>query len=152
VPFSSSFTRRAVVAQAAALPLATRHLVSKADPAIAASQTWLACRAEHDRLGQRWQEIEDRLFRQHNWSRLTRAQRNRFPEKREMDALYDRMDELHEENLALLASLPTIIATTRWGVCGKLAVASIEVCPEDYPEAHQLIESILRDYRALHGG
>ena len=32
-----------------------------------------------------------------------------------------------------------------------LAVALIEVCPEENEEAHLLIASILRDYRALHG-
>ncbi len=121
------------------------------DAAAAATKIWLARHAEHERLGSRWQKIEDRLFKQQNWSRLTRAQRNRFAEKHEMDSLYDHMDLLHEENFALLASLPAIVATTHRGICGKLAVAAIEVCSEDHPEAHRLIESILRDYRSLHG-
>ena len=120
------------------------------DPAMRACDAWLVRHAEHERLGTRWQEIEDRLFKQHNWARLSRAQRNRFLEKHEMDALYDRMDLLHEQNLALLSSLPAIVATTHRGICGKLTVAAFEVCPEDHPEAHQLIESILRDYRARH--
>ena len=69
-----------------------------------------------------------------------------------MDALYDEMDALHEQNQALLTSLPGLIATTHLGICGKLAVAAIEACPEDHPELHHLIASVLRDYRALHGG
>jgi hypothetical protein len=103
-------------------------------------------------LGKRWQQIETRLFRDHNWSRLTRAQRKRFPEKHEMDDLYDRMDALHEENRVVFASLPALVATSPLGISGKLAIAAIEVCPEENEEAHRLIASILRDYRALHGG
>ncbi len=142
-------TRRAILG-GLAVPLAG-GLDAPPDPAARATDIWLERHAEHERLGHRWQGIEDRLFRQHNWSRMTRAQRNRFPEKHEMDALYDRMDVLHEENSTLLASLPAIIATTHAGICGKLAVVAHEVCPDDHPEAHRLIESILRDYRALHG-
>jgi hypothetical protein len=115
-------------------------------------ETWLSRHAEHERLGKSWQQIETRLFRDHNWSKLTRAQRKRFPEKHEMDDLYDRMDALHEENCVLLASLPALVATSPLGICGKLSIAAIEVCPEENEEAHRLIVSILRDYRALHGG
>jgi hypothetical protein len=69
-----------------------------------------------------------------------------------MDDLYDRMDALHEENRVLLASLPALVATSPLGISGKLAIAAIEVCPEENEEAHRLIASILRDFRALHGG
>ena len=96
------------------------------------------------------QEIESRAFKDLNWPKLTRLQRSRHREKLEMDALYDEMDVLHAQNQALLESLPGIVATTHLGSCGKLAVAAIEACPEDHPELHHLIASILRDYRALH--
>src|SRR5689334_1622582 len=86
----SKFSRRSVLGGGAAIPLIGVG-ASPSDHAADACESWLARHAEHDRLGQRWQETEDRLFRQHNWARLTRAQRNRFPEKQEMDALYDRM-------------------------------------------------------------
>ncbi|HEX8901578.1 hypothetical protein [Vitreimonas sp.] len=122
------------------------------DRAASACEIWLTRHAEHERLGNRWQQIETRLFRDYNWSKLTRAQRKRFPEKHEMDDLYDRMDALHEENRFLLASLPALVATSSLGICGKLAIAAIEVCPEENEKAHRLIASILRDYRALHGG
>jgi hypothetical protein len=68
-----------------------------------------------------------------------------------MDDLYDRMDALHEENSALLARIPMIVATTPVGIAAKLSVAVIEVCPEENEEAHRLIASILRDFRALSG-
>ncbi|MEQ1812456.1 MAG: hypothetical protein ABL889_21180 [Terricaulis sp.] len=145
---AQSPTRRLVLSGAAA-PLLSG---SATDPAAPECETWLSRRADHERLGKRWQQIETRLFRDHNWSNLTRAQRKRFPEKHEMDDLYDRMDALHEENRVLLASLPSLVATSPLGICGKLAIAAIEVCPEENEEAHRLIASILRDYRALHGG
>ena len=141
-------TRRSVIGGATGTALSACCL----DAAATASETWLSRHAEHERLSKRWQQIETRLFRDHNWSKLTRAQRKRFPEKHEMDDLYDRMDALHEENRVLLASLPALVATSPLGICGKLAIAAIEVCPEENEEAHRLIASILRDYRALHGG
>lgn len=141
-------TRRLVLSGVAAPWLSG----NAADPAAPVCETWLSRHAEHERLGKRWQQIETRLFRDHNWSRLTRAQRKRFPEKHEMDDLYDRMDALHEENRVVFASLPALVATSPLGISGKLAIAAIEVCPEENEEAHRLIASILRDYRALHGG
>ncbi|MEJ0022894.1 MAG: hypothetical protein WDN76_05225 [Alphaproteobacteria bacterium] len=42
--------------------------------------------------------------------------------------------------------------TTNLGIAGKLAVAALEVSADDNEEAHLLIASILRDFRALHGG
>lgn len=146
---AQSPTRRLVLSGAAAVPLFSG---SAPDPATPVCEAWLSRHAEHERLGKRWQQIETRLFRDHNWSKLTRAQRKRFPDKHEMDDLYDRMDALHEENRVLLASLPALVATSPLGICGKLAIAAIEVCPEENEEAHRLIASILRDYRALHGG
>lgn len=144
---AQSPTRRLVLSGAAAPLLAG----SASDPVARVCETWLSRHAEHNRLGKRWQQIETRLFRDHNWPKLTRAQRKRFPEKHEMDDLYDRMDALHEENRVLLASLPALVATSPLGICGKLAIAATEVCPEENEEAHRLIASISRDYRALHG-
>ncbi|MGQ0534144.1 MAG: hypothetical protein ACT4OF_15855 [Caulobacteraceae bacterium] len=142
-------SRRSVLGAAAA-PLVPGSALA-AYPAAEACDTWLARHAEHERLGRRWQAIESRLFKQHNWAKLTRAQRKRFPEKHEMDDLYDRMDALHAENRELLAVLPTVIATSPAGIMGKLTVAVAEVCPEENEEAHLLIASILRDFRAIAG-
>jgi len=125
--------------------------IGAADPVVAACEAYLARRSEQQCLGRRWQDIENRAFAELNWPKLNRTQRARHREQLEMDALYDEMDALHEQNQALLASLPSIVATTHLGICGKLAVAAIEACPEDHPELHHLVASILRDYRALHG-
>lgn len=138
---------RRLVLGSAALPL----ISAQNDPAVSTCETWLARHAEQQSLGRRWQEIENRAFAELNWPKLNRTQRARHREQLEMDALYDELDALHEQNQALLASLPSIVATTHLGICGKLAVAAIDACPEDHPELHHLIASILRDYRALHG-
>lgn len=145
-------SRRRLINSASAALLLSDAPAKSEDRAALASQTWLSRHAEHERLGKRWQQIETQLFRDHNWSKLTRAQRKHFPEKHEMDDLYDRMDALHEVNRVLLASLPAFVATSPLGISGKLAIAAIEVCPEENEEAHRLIASILRDFRALHGG
>lgn len=144
-------SRRHLINSASAALLLGDGFVTSEDRAALASQTWLSRQAEHERLGKRWQQIETRLFRDHDWPRLTRAHRKRFPEKHEMDDLYDRMDALYEENRILLTSLPALVASSPLGICGKLAIAAIEVCPEENDEAHRLISSILRDYRAMHG-
>ncbi len=141
-------TRRLILTGAAA-PLLSGCM---ADPAAQICQTWLSHHTEHERLGKRWQQIESKLFREDNWAKLTRAQRKRFAEKHEMDDLYDRMDALYEKNRILLGALPELVATSSLGICGKLAIAALEVCPEENEDAHRLIASILRDYRALHGG
>jgi hypothetical protein len=132
---------------ASAIPLTSFN----GDTAVAACETFLRRHSEQQQLGRRWQEIETRAFAELNWPKLNRTQRARRREQVEMDALYDELDALHEQNQALLASLPGIVAITHLGICGKLAVAAIEACPEDHPELHHLIASILRDYRALHG-
>lgn len=140
-------SRRYVLGAASAITLTSFN----GDNAVTACETFLARHCEQQRLGHRWQEIENRAFAELNWPKLNRTQRARHREQLEMDALYDEMDALHEQNQALLASLPSIAATTHLGICGKLAVAAVEACPEDHPELHHLIASILRDYRALHG-
>lgn len=147
-PCAEGPSRRLVVGATTALPLLG---IGTAEPAVVACDAYLARHAEQQRLGRRWQAIENRAFAELDWSKLNRTQRARHREQLEMDALYDEMDELHEQNQALLGSLPSIVATTHLGICGKLAVAAIEACPEDHPELHHLIASILRDYRALHG-
>ncbi|MBX3431416.1 MAG: hypothetical protein KF779_17665 [Hyphomonadaceae bacterium] len=82
--------------------------------------------------------------------RLTRAQRRRFPESRELDDLDDRIEVLSDENGAVLKALPAIVAASPIGICGKLTIA-VKETKNDCENVHRLILSILRDYRALHG-
>ena len=82
--------------------------------------------------------------------KLTRAQRRRFPESRELDDLDDRIEVLSDENGALLKALPAIVAASPIGIGGKLTIAVLET-KTDCEHVHRLIASLLRDYRALHG-
>ncbi|HVU11779.1 MAG TPA: hypothetical protein VHD90_10885, partial [Phototrophicaceae bacterium] len=95
-------SRRCILTVGALSPL----IGLNGDPAIESCEAWLARHAEQERLGRRWQEIENRAFKELNWPKLTRLQRARHREKLEMDALYDEMDVLHAQNQALLESLP----------------------------------------------
>lgn len=142
-------TTRRLVLGAAAAPL---FVTPSADQVAQATEALLADHSERERLIRRWQKLETRLFRVRSWSKLSDDERNQFAEKHEMERLDERIDVLGDRNRAVLASLPAMFATSSRGICGKLAVALIEVCPDEYEEAHLLIASILRDYRALHGG
>lgn len=140
-------SRRLVLGGGAALPL----VGLSADPAINACEEWLARNAEHERLSREWQRIETRVYAELGWPKLTRRERAKHVEKQQMDELYDRMDVLHEENKALFARLPSIVATTHLGICAKLVVVAVEHTPYENEEIYHLLTSILSDYRALHG-
>ncbi len=140
-------TRRLVLGATAA-PLLVNLI---ADHVAQASEAWLADHSERERLIRRWQQLETRLFKLHNGSKLSCDERNHFAEQHEMERLDERIDVLGDRNREVLAFLPAMSATSSRGICGKLAVALIEVCPDENEEAHLLIASILRDYRALHG-
>lgn len=139
-------TRRLVLGATAAPLLVT----PSADQVAQATEAWLADNSERERLIRRWQQLEARLFKVQSWSSLSDDERNQFAETHEMDKLDDRIDVLGDRNREVLALLPAMSATSSRGICGKLAVALIAVCPDENEEAHLLIASILRDYRALH--
>lgn len=142
-------SRRALLGGAAVAPLLLEASTSDADQSVVACENWLALRAEHERLARRWSRLEAKLAREHNYLSLSRRQQRALPEARELDDIDDQLEELHEQQQTLLAVLPTLAATSALGLAGKLAVAAIEVCPEENEEAHHLIASILRDLRAM---
>jgi hypothetical protein len=72
-----------------------------------------------------------------------------LPEARELREIDDRLEALDEQKQTLLALMPMLVATSPFGLAGKLAVAAIEVCPEENEQAHYLVASILRDLKAL---
>lgn len=119
------------------------------DSALQACNAWQAFHAECDGLIKRWQTLESHLFRQHDWSRLSRRQRAAIPEALELDAIDDRLDEIHDQQQQLLSSLPLIDATTPRGIAAKLAVVASVVHREENAEAHELIVSVLADFRTL---
>jgi predicted RNase H-like nuclease (RuvC/YqgF family) len=120
-----------------------------ADQAVIACENWLALRAEQERLASRWSRLEAKLAREHNYLSLSRRKQRALPEARELDDIDDQLEELYEQQQTLLAVLPTLAATSALGLAGKLAVAAVEVCPEENEQAHHLIASILRDFKAM---
>ncbi len=145
-------TRRLVLG-AGALPLLGNAQPDPAqtDQAAAACEAWLANESEQEQLIRRWQKLENYLFKTQNWARLSPAEQSQHPDNPEMDRLSTRIAALSEENAVLLSSLSTMAATSSRGICRKLAVAMIRVCPDENEEAHLLIGSILRDYIVVHG-
>lgn len=142
-------SRRALLGGATAAPLLLKRSTADADQSVVACENWLALRAEHERLARRWSRLEAKLAREHNYLSLSRRQQRALPEARELDDIDDQLEELHEQQQMLLAVLPTLAATSALGLAGKLAVAAVEVCPEENEEAHHLIASILRDLKAM---
>lgn len=142
-------SRRALIGGAAAAPLFVGAAAPQTDHAVVACENWLALHAEHERLAHRWQKLEARLAREHNFLKLSRRQQRKLPEAQELHEIDDRLEEVHEEQAALLKLLPTFVATSAFGLAGKLAVAATEVCKDENEEAHHLIASILRDLNAL---
>lgn len=142
-------SRRALIGGATVAPLLLEGSIVIADPAVIACENWLALRAEHERLARRWSRLEAKLAREHNYLGLSRRKQRALPEARELDDIDDQLEELHEQQRTLLAVLPTLAATSALGLAGKLAVAAVEVCPEENEEAHHLIASILRDLKAM---
>ncbi|RYG32947.1 MAG: hypothetical protein EON93_10385 [Burkholderiales bacterium] len=132
-----------------ALAAAAANSSISIDPALQACDRWQAFHAECDGLIKRWQALETYLFRHHDWSRLSRRQRAMIPEAFELDAIDDRMDEIHDQQQQLLSNLPLIDATTPRGIAAKLAVAASVVHREENVEAHELIVSVLADFRTL---
>jgi predicted nuclease with TOPRIM domain len=144
-------SRRSVIGGATVAPLIAAAPASAGviDPCINACEHWLTLHAEHKRLANRWCDLEAELERTHNYLSLSRRKQRLLPQAHELEDIDDRLEELHEEMQTLLALLPTMIATSALGLAGKLAVAAIEVCPEENPEAHHLIASVLRDFKSM---
>lgn len=123
-----------------------------ADPAIGVCRAWQANQAEYENLTKRWQALETYLFRNHNWPKLSRRQRAAIPEAAELDAIDDRRDELSDHEQQLLMAVLQTSATTPRGLAAKLTVAASIVRPYENAEGHDLIKSVLRDYRCMTEG
>lgn len=143
-------TRRGLVAGVPATALlASATSAAAPDQAVTACENWLALDAERNRLSRRWQKLETQLACEHNFLKLSRRQQKKLPQAQELYEIDDRLEELWEEQEALLKILPTLVATSAFGLAGKLAVAATHVCKDENEEGHHLIVSILRDLKAM---
>ncbi len=142
-------SRRTLIAGATAAALLAGAATAQTDQAVTACENWLALDAERNRLSRRWQKLETQLAREHNFLKLSRRQQKKLPQAQELYEIDDRLEELWEEQEALLKLLPTFVATSAFGLAGKLAVAATHVCKDENEEGHHLIASILRDLKAM---
>ena len=74
-------SRRHLINSASAALLLSNGPFPPEDRAAFASKTWLSRHAEHERLGKRWQQIETRLFRDHNWPKPHAGTAQTLPRK-----------------------------------------------------------------------
>lgn len=117
----------------------------QADRAAAICEAWLARHGEHERLIHSWQALETELFNRPDWGRLTERERARLPQVAEMEALNARINDLFDNNIKELGRLSSLSATTTTGLLQKLRVAAALVAPDENEEAHDMLQSILRD-------
>lgn len=131
------------------MPLFAGAASAQTDQAVTACENWLALDAERNRLSRRWQKLETQLAHEHNFLKLSRRQQRKLPQAQELYEIDDRLEELWEQQDALLKILPTLVATSALGLAGKLAVAATHVCKDENEEGHYLIVSILRDLKTM---
>ncbi len=142
--------RQLIVGSAAIVAMAPVSLDT--DLAIQACNAWQANQAEYEDLTRRWQALETYLFQNYNWPKLSRRQRAAIPEAAELDAIDDRRDELSDHEQQLLMTVLQTAATTSRGLAAKLTVAASIVRPYENAEGHELVTSVLRDYRRMNEG
>lgn len=121
------------------------------DTAIDACHAWQIYHAEQEELIKRWQALEAHLIRHHDWCRLSKRQRAAMPEATELDAIDDRLDEIHDQKQTLLAALRRSNATTPCGLAAKLTIAASIIHRQENPDVHDLMTSLLLDLQNLSG-
>jgi hypothetical protein len=114
-----------------------------------ACAAWLVRQAEHHRLTLEWQDIETQLCDTHDWLNLSDDQRKRLPEHRTLEKLDARIRVLYRQNQKALRPLCRLVAATPRAISRKLEIALV-VVRHDEDDAHRLVKSILRDFRALY--
>src|SRR5581483_7513144 len=110
---------------------------------------WLANSRETERLLLRWGDIEGDLIKRWGWCSLSEADQKTSPLGAPLRAIDLRLDSLFDEREAVAHRLPLVTATSRNGVLGKLDVVRQELHIEDFPMAHRLLTSAVRDLRSL---
>jgi hypothetical protein len=147
---NESLSRRTVLAApaglAAAVPAGGAHL---ADDAERLCRLWLANSQETERLLLRWGDIEGDLIKRCRWGSLPEEVRKTSPLGAPLRAIDLRLDTLFDEREVIARRLPLVTATSPSGVFGKLDVVRRELHVEDFPMAHRLLTSAVRDLRSL---
>lgn len=97
------------------------------------------------RLQRRWARLESYLADQHNWFRLSDAERRTLPAAHELRDIDRMLELLFEQREALLSKLPVRGASSLEVVVARLAVAERLIWRDDFPEAHAMIAGARED-------
>jgi hypothetical protein len=103
-------------------------------------------------MHRRYGTVEAWLADNHNWFRLTEAERRALPAGRKLYAFRDRWAVLDKERPRTLRRLRRTPATSLDGVIGKLQVVVAAIDPEECSGAHRLLKATINGLRMLRQG
>lgn len=161
-PISPKLSRRHLIAGAAAAPLigaaksapisnakASRAAAPPFDPVIEMARECLALHRESERLHRRYGTVEAALIDNHNWFKLSKAQRRALPEGRKLQDIRDRLDFLWKDRPRKMRRMRNTRATSLEGVIGKLKCVAGGMEPDEFPSASKLLQATIRDLEAM---
>ncbi|MBJ7410237.1 MAG: helicase [Phenylobacterium sp.] len=119
------------------------------DSGVKPYERYLQIDARISRLQRRWGRLESYLADQHDWLRLSEAERGAVPGAQELRDIDGMLDLLFEQREKLLAELPVRGATSLEVVIARLAVAERLIWRDDFPEAHAMIAGAREDLSAM---
>ena len=100
-------------------------------------------------LSRRWDELEARLVRQHDWARLSETTRRGLPAARELFVFEAALGALERQRATLLRRLVAARVTSRADVAGKLRVLAGILRLDDQPLAAVLLRAALTGLEKL---
>lgn len=145
-----ALSRRTVLVAPAGMAAAVKAGAPEvADDAARLCRLWLANSRQTERLLLRWGDIEGDLIKRRGWCSLSEAEQKTSPLGAPLRAIDLRLDSLFDERELIARRIPLATATSPNGVFGKLDVVRQELHVQDFPFAHRLLTSAVRDLRSL---
>lgn len=145
-----AITRRSILGAASAAPVVTgTDKIARPADAVASAAAFLAVDIEINRLLGRWATLERYVIENHRWFELSRAERQALPEAREMFEIDDAIEPLFRRREKLLPRVAEAAARDPNGIAAKLAVAAIEIHPDENEVMHRLLDGALRELAAM---
>ena len=152
-------SRRRLIAAAATAPLlgaaagpasaAAPPASAAEDPVVELARQCLALQRENGRLIRRWGDVEAWLSDNHDWFKLTEAERQALPAARKLYDIDDRLEFLRKERPRAMRGLRKTPATSLDGAIGKLEVVAAGIEPDEFPSAFRLLKATIGDLRVL---
>lgn len=145
-------SRREIVAALGSAPL----LPDSASPQAARSDQVLAlCERYGDLirrqewLMRRWGDHEAWLADNRNWFALSKTDQKAVPESALLQAIDEDYDLCAHESARIVRRLRSIPATSLGDAVAKLGVVAEVIDPEDYPDAHRVLLTVISDLSAI---